>query len=144
MTVSRLPESVRTYGAGVEVLSAETRTRRQQFRLQDALNLTSGVISTSPAGQEGQIGTLIIRGLATKYNNVQIDGVRVTDSLSTDTVGNLFGNTLLGGNEQIEVARSGQQALQGNGVFGGGVNICLLYTSPSPRDQRGSRMPSSA
>ena len=24
------------------------------------------------------------------------------------------------------------------------LNICLLYTSPSPRDQRGSRMPSSA
>ena len=24
------------------------------------------------------------------------------------------------------------------------VYICLLYTSPSPRDQRGSRMPSSA
>ena len=24
------------------------------------------------------------------------------------------------------------------------VNLCLLYTSPSPRDQRGSRMPSSA
>ena len=30
--------------------------------------------------------------------------------------------------------------------FEGGVNYCscLLYTSPSPRDQRGSRMPSSA
>ena len=25
-----------------------------------------------------------------------------------------------------------------------GVVACLLYTSPSPRDQRGSRMPSSA
>ena len=24
------------------------------------------------------------------------------------------------------------------------AHICLLYTSPSPRDQRGSRMPSSA
>ena len=24
------------------------------------------------------------------------------------------------------------------------TNTCLLYTSPSPRDQRGSRMPSSA
>ena len=24
------------------------------------------------------------------------------------------------------------------------VKACLLYTSPSPRDQRGSRMPSSA
>ena len=27
---------------------------------------------------------------------------------------------------------------------GGRFSICLLYTSPSPRDQRGSRMPSSA
>ena len=25
-----------------------------------------------------------------------------------------------------------------------GTGTCLLYTSPSPRDQRGSRMPSSA
>ena len=25
-----------------------------------------------------------------------------------------------------------------------GIGFCLLYTSPSPRDQRGSRMPSSA
>ena len=24
------------------------------------------------------------------------------------------------------------------------LEVCLLYTSPSPRDQRGSRMPSSA
>ena len=28
--------------------------------------------------------------------------------------------------------------------FTGVVYYCLLYTSPSPRDQRGSRMPSSA
>ena len=26
----------------------------------------------------------------------------------------------------------------------GTIKACLLYTSPSPRDQRGSRMPSSA
>ena len=26
----------------------------------------------------------------------------------------------------------------------GALQVCLLYTSPSPRDQRGSRMPSSA
>ena len=30
-------------------------------------------------------------------------------------------------------------------AFGAGIDsACLLYTSPSPRDQRGSRMPSSA
>ena len=28
--------------------------------------------------------------------------------------------------------------------FSGQIDVCLLYTSPSPRDQRGSRMPSSA
>ena len=28
--------------------------------------------------------------------------------------------------------------------FGAFLDPCLLYTSPSPRDQRGSRMPSSA
>ena len=30
------------------------------------------------------------------------------------------------------------------GVLIVSMDICLLYTSPSPRDQRGSRMPSSA
>ena len=30
------------------------------------------------------------------------------------------------------------------GAASGIVSACLLYTSPSPRDQRGSRMPSSA
>ena len=29
-------------------------------------------------------------------------------------------------------------------IFFVGNTVCLLYTSPSPRDQRGSRMPSSA
>ena len=29
-------------------------------------------------------------------------------------------------------------------LFTGRLRFCLLYTSPSPRDQRGSRMPSSA
>ena len=29
-------------------------------------------------------------------------------------------------------------------ISGRVVRVCLLYTSPSPRDQRGSRMPSSA
>ena len=30
------------------------------------------------------------------------------------------------------------------GLKGDELTACLLYTSPSPRDQRGSRMPSSA
>ena len=44
----------------------------------------------------------------------------------------------------------GEAAAEGRGVSlsdvrdSGRDGICLLYTSPSPRDQRGSRMPSSA
>ena len=36
-------------------------------------------------------------------------------------------------------------AVAGGGILiARGIGGCLLYTSPSPRDQRGSRMPSSA
>ena len=38
----------------------------------------------------------------------------------------------------------GLQTLHDTYAERGLVIICLLYTSPSPRDQRGSRMPSSA
>ena len=31
-----------------------------------------------------------------------------------------------------------------NGSMNGGIDTCLLYTSPSPRDRQKSRMPSSA
>ena len=42
--------------------------------------------------------------------------------------------------ENQEKFLSEQQAFSQSGSF----LSCLLYTSPSPRDQRGSRMPSSA
>ena len=37
-----------------------------------------------------------------------------------------------------------RKVLDGMLGFAAGVMICLLYTSPSPRDKRQSRMPSSA
>ena len=46
------------------------------------------------------------------------------------------------GVETLMLHRPGRQAM-GTLSFPGGIT-CLLYTSPSPRDQRGSRMPSSA
>ena len=45
------------------------------------------------------------------------------------------------------IRSSSSSALNYGEVLGAGTDkdkICLLYTSPSPRDQRGSRMPSSA
>ena len=48
-------------------------------------------------------------------------------------------NTHLGA--LTSLARSERDATESDIVE---LNPCLLYTSPSPRDQRGSRMPSSA
>ena len=53
--------------------------------------------------------------------------------------------------EVRDVTLLGSVQLYGDGIGGtdskwqdGELTSCLLYTSPSPRDQRGSRMPSSA
>ena len=42
------------------------------------------------------------------------------------------------------VASTGEDAMAQHHKKMGWAPYCLLYTSPSPRDQRGSRMPSSA
>ena len=48
-------------------------------------------------------------------------------------------------NAYHDLTKNGGMPSQVDGrPFKVGENLCLLYTSPSPRDQRGSRMPSSA
>ena len=42
---------------------------------------------------------------------------------------------------QLLATAAANRIVESNDSF---AEICLLYTSPSPRDQRGSRMPSSA
>ena len=65
---------------------------------------------------------------------------------TTTDVGTQFGTTFDGvttfDSQAYMVVPGGnkRERNRGRGVLGG----CLLYTSPSPRDQRGSRMPSSA
>ena len=60
------------------------------------------------------------------------------------TIGSLIGLTwLLVGTRKGETKGSVDQTM-GHAFDGIEEYDCLLYTSPSPRDQRGSRMPSSA
>ena len=63
--------------------------------------------------------------------DVALDGDRIS------RIGNLEG---------VEAARTIDAAgkLVTPGFIDLHTHLCLLYTSPSPRDQRGSRMPSSA
>ena len=66
---------------------------------------------------------------------------------------NAMGLSSLLGEQKQHIAAAMPSGLAGNLGFGnllsgvgdlGKSGFCLLYTSPSPRDQRGSRMPSSA
>ena len=62
------------------------------------------------------------------------------ESLAGANMGVIFGLSYFFG-VMISLALSGVVIHQTSVLQ---VMICLLYTSPSPRDQRGSRMPSSA
>ena len=61
------------------------------------------------------------------------------------TIGGGYG-VQLGGGQGLRFGppNAGVQYGGGQGVRYGTTNVCLLYTSPSPRDKRQSRMPSSA
>ena len=68
-------------------------------------------------------GAIQIKDLVSKCIQENMPAVCITDT------GNLFGALEFA----VKASEVGLQPI-----------ICLLYTSPSPRDQRGSRMPSSA
>ena len=89
-------------------------------------------------------------------NNLNINAVNV--AISTDIT--VAGKVSLGtgtsisspGTNILTLGTNSVERLRINSTGSVGINtdptekfeICLLYTSPSPRDQRGSRMPSSA
>ena len=59
--------------------------------------------------------------------------------------GTAYGVEYEKGNRVFSIKPDGEvQFIAGRNTPGGKKLGCLLYTSPSPRDQRGSRMPSSA
>ena len=78
--------------------------------------------------------------------------VRVAQTNQYNQVATYFGTLQPGQRARLAFGSPGKVALvsktSGQKVKAGEViaqyDICLLYTSPSPRDQRGSRMPSSA
>ena len=95
-------------------------------------------------GLEGSAVTAVrIAGINHEY--ATIPGVR-EDVL--DILLNCKQLSINSSNPELEIGRlvaSGPMAVKANDIqFSSQVEICLLYTSPSPRDATLSRMPSSA
>ena len=124
-----------------------------------------GVITTAcefPSGNlaignsEGKIMIINKEGLIEKSFEVEgivvglleIDGNLIVGSsisgISCFSEVLIWNHDLKSGCEIISLCGSNILVAGGNGILFKFNNNCLLYTSPSPRDQRGSRMPSSA
>ena len=69
------------------------------------------------------------------------EGLAHPDGTASAELERLYGIWSDGGSG---ILLSGNIQVDGDHLERPGNVICLLYTSPSPRDQRGSRMPSSA
>ena len=75
------------------------------------------------------------RGL--KYMFQMMNGARLEVGLTAAAIASAAYHS------SLQYAKERPQGRKLDGSGGKNIN-CLLYTSPSPRDQRGSRMPSSA
>ena len=92
--------------------------------------MRAGILAVKPGATFGDIG-YAIQSVAHK------EGFSVVREYCGHGIGRIY-------HEDLQVLHYGQPG-QGMKLRTGMVfTICLLYTSPSPRDQRGSRMPSSA
>ena len=151
-----------TADARLIALNADTGKVCEGFGNQGVVDLTTGIGPFTPGGYYATSPAAITRDLV-------IMGGHVTDNESTNEPsgvirafdvhdGHLVWNWDSNNPDATEPLPAGEHYSRnsanmwspaGNGSVASGLllsqfHTCLLYTSPSPRDQRGSRMPSSA
>ena len=129
----QVPRDPAVVTSAVTVLDPDALEERGLFQLRDALNEVPGVISTSTSGQTGATGSLFIRGTTTKYAQVVVDGMRLSDS------NNQLGHILSSGHTYdvggIEILRGPQGAIYGGESVGG---VLWLETPHGSGPARGS------
>ena len=95
---------------------------------------------------------LDVGGVLTYQDVTNVDSVGIITARSSIKLTNASANsgnflelkTNSDSSSDIIKAGAGAFFIKGHNIFVGDDDTCLLYTSPSPRDVRSSRMPSSA
>ena len=118
-----------------------------------AVGSFSGSFATTPAHD---LGAAVIKGVLeqAKVAATDVDEVILGQVLTAGQGQNPARQASINAGVPIEASAWSLNQVCGSGlravalgmqqIANGDANVCLLYTSPSPRDQRGSRMPSSA
>ena len=113
----RIESSQDENASSVGVVTGEELERMQRNRLLDALELVPGVQALSTAGLTGNTGSLIVRGLPSRFQQVVVDGVTLSDT--ANGIGNFLANGEVGQVTNLELLRGPQSVLYGSGAGGG-------------------------
>lgn len=119
--------------SSVGIMTAGELARMQRHRLLESLDLIPGTQMLSTAGLTGNTGTAIIRGLPSRYQQIMVDGVRVSDN--TNSAGSFLANGQLGQITNIEVLRGPQSVLYGTGAGGGVIGYETAVGLGDPEHQ---------
>ena len=125
---------------GAVICSAE-KPLRDVVESSDLVSISTNQNWRDVAG-ENEITKKFIDWLVSSNRASNIMALRLDDEQNiVEVLWNICGY----GDLELVRQLSGLDSLKSCEIFVlGGLFNCLLYTSPSPRDQRGSRMPSSA
>jgi iron complex outermembrane receptor protein len=126
-----MPNELSKTTSAVTLLDPRDLEERGILDLRQALNEAPGVIATSTSGQTGAIGSVFIRGTATAYSQVIVDGMRLSDSNAQ--LGNFVSGARLDDLGKIEVLRGAQSAIHGGDAIGG---VIWLETARGQGDPR--------
>ncbi len=127
----RTPRGASTVTAAVTVLDPEELQNQGLFSLRDALNQVPGVTSISTAGQVGAQANVFIRGTTTKYTQLVVDGMRLSDS--NNLLNHALGSSTTNDVGGIEVLHGPQGAIYGGESIGGVIWLETPHGSGNPR-----------
>ncbi len=131
VTASRTPERRASVTESHAVFAAEDVQRLGSHSVADVLRQVPG-FSVQSTGREGAIASVFARGGESDYNQVLIDGVR----MSADGGAYDFSRIAAGEIDRVEVVRGAQSALYGSDAIGSVIQIFTKRGSPD----RGPRL----
>lgn len=123
VTADALSASIDDSGKALDILDAESLSRRNEIFFLESLRLTPG-LQVQQIGGPGATARIVTRGLRTADTSLLIDGFRFRDVTSTQGEGaGLLPDLMLVNTDRFEVCRGSESTLYGTHAIGGVINM---------------------